>query len=127
MKFNHKGEELPDNTPIEVPLDFVRPLTIHEEIARALRTHDFQQRLAARGMETPEEAEDFDVDDDNDPITRYEAVGEGVLDDLDAEIRGAQPLNIHTPPPPPVDKAVSPTPTGGSGVSTPAQDSSKPV
>ncbi|MEM2002530.1 MAG: hypothetical protein QXT77_07805 [Candidatus Methanomethylicaceae archaeon] len=63
MKFDEEGRELPDQTPIEVPLDFSRPLTLQEEIRRFLRIEASYVAENA-GFETFEEADDFDVDDE---------------------------------------------------------------
>lgn len=63
--------EFPDDTPVEVPLNFRRPLTLQEEIQRLIR-NQMSQNAAAQGFESFEEANDFDVDDDADPFTQYE-------------------------------------------------------
>lgn len=63
-KYNEKGEEIPDPRPVESALKFRRPPDIHEIIARALQTRDWQERMRATGRETFEEANDFEVEDD---------------------------------------------------------------
>lgn len=92
------GREIPDTTPIAVPFDFGRPLSLHDQIKRFIRS-EISQRAAAAERETFEEADDFDVDEDPDPFSAYEipeAAPEwpGGLKDVDAD-----------PPPEPTRKA----------------------
>lgn len=63
-KYDKEGREIPDPKPVEVPLDFRRPPDIHELIARYVRSEAFKARAEAQGMETEEEANDFDVGGD---------------------------------------------------------------
>lgn len=73
MKYNELGQELPDDTPLEIPLGMRRPLTLQEEIQAAVR--GAVSRAAARNeMETFEEANDFDIPDDDieDTVTVHE-------------------------------------------------------
>ncbi len=65
------GHEIPDQTPLSLPLNFKRPETLAEQVQRLVRTH-VSREAAAAGAETFEEAEDFDVDDDIDPSSPYE-------------------------------------------------------
>lgn len=69
-KFNEKGEELMDPTPMALPVGYKRPPSIQEQIARYIR----QSEMLAKqnGQETFEEADDFDVGDDFDPYSPYE-------------------------------------------------------
>lgn len=63
MKFDEQGREIPDPTPVEVPLDYTRPLTLQEEFRRFLQ---IEASIIAEnaGFETFEEADDFDVDEE---------------------------------------------------------------
>lgn len=71
-KYNDKGEEIPDDTPVEMPLGFTRPLTIEERIARAIRGH-ISQMAADEGFETFEEANDFTEEgEDEMPVSEHE-------------------------------------------------------
>lgn len=70
-KFNERGHELPDPTPVEVPIGFRRPLTLQEEIMRFVR-REMSQIAEQQGFETFEESDDFDVDDDVMPYSRHE-------------------------------------------------------
>lgn len=71
-RYNDKGEEIPDDTPVEMPLGFTRPLTIEERIARAIRGH-MSQMAAEEGFETFEEANDFTEEgEDEMPVSEHE-------------------------------------------------------
>lgn len=72
QKYNAKGQEIPDPTRNEVALGFRRPKDIHEMIQEALRGERMLQSAQLAGMETFEEANDFDVDEEPDPLSVYE-------------------------------------------------------
>lgn len=64
MRYNELGQELPDDTPLELPVGMRRPLTLQEQIQQAVR--GAVSRAAARHeRETFDEANDFDVEDDD--------------------------------------------------------------
>lgn len=63
--------EIPDPTPVEVPL--FRPLSIHEEMKRFIRS-EMSRQAAEAGQESFEEADDFDVGDDDEIVSPYEMV-----------------------------------------------------
>lgn len=90
MKYDQHGRELPDDTPVEAPVGLKRPPTLHEMIAMHVRSAVFAQRAGEAGMETEEEANDFDLDGDDDeelPVTPYE-MKVMVEEDVDREKRG---------------------------------------
>lgn len=64
-KFNEEWEEIGDDTPVELPLGFKRPPTLQEQIKAFVRTALSDQARAA-GAETFEEANDFDLGDEED-------------------------------------------------------------
>lgn len=71
MKYNDRGEELPDPTPVSLPVGARRPETLEGMIARLVRGR--VSELAARdGLETFEEANDFEIESDDEPLTVYE-------------------------------------------------------
>lgn len=71
-KLDEKGRELLDNTPVELPLGFEHPESLEERIRRLVRT-SVSDHAAESGAETFEEADDFDIaDDDSDPLTPFE-------------------------------------------------------
>lgn len=73
------GHEVPDPTPVEMPLGFKRPETLAEQVQRLVRG-EISRRAQDAGEETFEDSEDFDVDgDDGDPTTPYEEFFDPVL------------------------------------------------
>lgn len=65
--------ETPDPNPVRMPAGFKRPETLEERIRRLVRSERFNQAMDESGMETFDEANDFDVEDDlPDPATPYE-------------------------------------------------------
>lgn len=79
-KFNEFGEELVDGRAMEPPMGYVPSLSLAEQIANAVRNHAVQQAIADAGGETFEESEDFDVGDDFDPTSPYEAYFEPITE-----------------------------------------------
>lgn len=73
-KFDEKGRELPDPTPIAVPAHFKRPPTLQEQIRSMVRSEELRRLVESRDMETFEEADDFDVGEDFDPRSPHELV-----------------------------------------------------
>lgn len=71
MKFDERGRELPDDTPLEVPLNWKRPPSLREMIQQHIRT-EMSAQADQDGLETFEESDDFDVDEDPDPLSQYE-------------------------------------------------------
>lgn len=63
-KFDAEGRELPDPTPLEVPAGQRRPETIQQMMQRLIR-QDVSRAAQEHGAESFEEANDFDVDDDD--------------------------------------------------------------
>lgn len=73
QQYNRKGEELPDPTPMELPVGFTRPPTIEEMFARLVLDPATQRELSQHEIETEEEANDFDVPDEMpDPTSPYQ-------------------------------------------------------
>lgn len=69
-KLNDRGHEILDNTPIEIPLGWRKPESLTEQMRRLIRT-EMSIRAQDQGFETFEEADDFDVDED-DPLPQSE-------------------------------------------------------
>lgn len=78
VRLDEEGREIPDPTPIELPLGMKRPETLAEQVQRLVR-NQVSQYAAIHGHETFEEAEDFDIEDDLDPSTPYELEFDPVL------------------------------------------------
>lgn len=79
-KYDEKGRELMDPTPMAMPAGFKRPATLQEQLVRHMRA---AERLAQQnGQESFEEANDFDCDDDKpDYSTPWEETHEGAFDE----------------------------------------------
>lgn len=93
-------KEYPDPTPVEVPLGFRRPPTLQEEISRIIRQQMSQQASQA-GFETFEEADDFVVDDDPDPLSPYEVLEMAPEGPTAGEKLGDDPAPAPAPESPP--------------------------
>lgn len=69
-KYDEKGQEIPDPRPMAIPIGMKRPETLQEMIARMVHQHSV---VAQRhGHETFEEADDFDVEDEDVPVSPYQ-------------------------------------------------------
>lgn len=80
-RHDENGCERPDPRPVEMPLGFKAPPTIHEMIKRALMAERLRAMQDAAGMETLEESMDFDTGEDDElPYTPHE------LRDMEEEI-----------------------------------------
>lgn len=101
-KFNEFGEELVDGRSMEPPLGFEPSESLHEMINRAVRDRAVQQAIADAGGETFDEAEDFDVGDDLDPMSPYEAYFEPISEkEFDRLIQAGYEFREPAPPPKP--------------------------
>lgn len=67
-KHNKQGAEIPDPTPIEVPMR--PPLTIQQQLARFEANQALMAHLSSQGLDTMEQAEDFGPDEPEDPHFR---------------------------------------------------------
>jgi len=76
---DEKGHEIPDPTPVALPVMTKKPLPLAEQVARLVRSAAWNNALNP-DAETFAEADDFDVDDDFDPRTPYETEFDPVLE-----------------------------------------------
>jgi len=60
------GQEIPDPVPMAPPVGFKRQQPLHERI-RAMVQHEYLRASQKGEVETPEEADDFVVGDEDDP------------------------------------------------------------
>ena len=60
------GRRSMDDTPIELPAGYTAPLTLEQKMARIMRDQRVLARLEQEGLETFDEADDFNVGDDDD-------------------------------------------------------------
>lgn len=74
-QLDENGHELPDDTPVAMPLGFTRQPTLIETIRAVIRT-EASAAAASSGYGSFEEEDDFDVDDEVDPKTPWEEVFE---------------------------------------------------
>lgn len=68
---DEKGREIPDQTPVALPIGWKAPPTLHEQIQRYIR-NEVSRQAAEAGSESFEEADDFYVEDDPDMNSPYE-------------------------------------------------------
>lgn len=64
------GQFVPLSHKKAIPVGSKRPETLQEQVARLVRHSEFAKEVAARGLETFEEADDFDVPDDPYPMPK---------------------------------------------------------
>lgn len=110
MPFDEFGREIPDPTPIEVPLKFQRPPTLQEQIRQMIRSESLRATLSEEA-ESFEEADDFDIDDEEDDILspyEIEEWREMTPEEADADFD-----------PPPADVAVPAASEQGAGGTVP--------
>lgn len=63
--YNAKGEQIPDNTPVEMPLGYTPPEDLQSMIRRMVTDAAVLAATEAAGIESFEEADDFDVMDED--------------------------------------------------------------
>lgn len=113
------GREVLDPTPVAIPAGFKRPPSLEEQIKRLVADRDIQRSLSDAGLETFDEANDFDIPDDPpdpaaideewwDPVLRRTVTTREVFEKRDelAEltsrlVRPPEPVATPTPPPAP--------------------------
>lgn len=62
---NERGAEIFDQTPIDYPIHFDRPIPLHIRIRQQILAAQEEMRLQSE-YDTPEDADDFDVEGDDD-------------------------------------------------------------
>lgn len=84
--YNKQHEEMPDPTPVEMPIGYEKPESLESMIARMVRA---ESALAAKGgtMETFEEATDFDDNDEGELVSQFQ------MTDMQEEYMYAKPYN----------------------------------
>lgn len=72
-RLDERGREVPYGGPVALAVDLVRHDTLHEMIRRIVHSETMKLASMQAGIDTPEEADDFDIEDDPlDPLTPYE-------------------------------------------------------
>ena len=113
-----EGRESLDPTPVAIPVGFKRPPSLEEQIKRLVADRDIQRSLSEAGMETFEEANDFEIPDDPpdpaaldeewwDPALRRTVTAREVYEQRD---QLAELTNRLVRPPPPAASAEPPGP-----------------
>lgn len=72
QRHNENGEEILDPTPMQPPLGYKKTLSLHEQIAQQVRLAKLQLLDDVNLEETDEEADDFEVGEDFEPLSKYE-------------------------------------------------------
>lgn len=75
---DEEGREILDGTPIAPPIGYKPTKSIAEQVREMVRSEHLRLAAESAGMETFEEADDFDVGDDYDPSSPFELIFEGV-------------------------------------------------
>lgn len=123
-RYDDKGLYYPDPTPIAPPVGYVRSPTIAEQIRSMVRSEQLRRHADTQGLDTFEEADDFDVGDDYDPRSPWEEQFHGQFDE---PITNQQPVarnpDDRNPPTPPVasSSASAPTTVAPEPVASPAK------
>lgn len=91
--YNNRGEEVPDPRPIELPVGFKAPLPLSDEI-RLMLQRQVQNELSDKGIETFEDADDFDIPDEDMSAPWEEGFEAGRIWTRENEIRAG----VVTPP-----------------------------
>lgn len=66
LSWNKRGEEIPDPKPLVVNPELNAPKSLHERVVEVLRSERWNQMMREQGMETFDEANDFNMDDEDD-------------------------------------------------------------
>jgi hypothetical protein len=69
-RINEKGEEIANGKPLVLPTRLNRPLSLQEQMQRVML--HMSQQAASQGLETEEEADDFEVGDEKEFVSPYE-------------------------------------------------------
>lgn len=71
-RHNDDGEEILDPVPMQPPLGYKKTLSLSEQIAQQVRRMKLELLQDDSIQETDEEADDFEVGDDFEPLSPYE-------------------------------------------------------
>jgi len=69
-QLNERGHEILDDTPVAIPLRLTRPPLPFEEVRQMMSV--ISRQAASQGLESLEEANDFEIGDDYDPRSAHE-------------------------------------------------------
>lgn len=105
-RYDELYREIPDPTPVAMPIHFQRPESLTDMMRRMIRTH-LSEAAESGGSESFEEANDFEIEDEEPEVnlTRYEDMGSS------EEIEDATPGGVESPA---QEAKAEEKPTGGS-------------
>lgn len=126
-RYNEKGQEILDQTPVALPAGLKRPPSLQERIRQFVRT-ELSRQAEEQGQESFEEADDFDIPDEEEgPLSRYELspmqeeAGFGGDRDAQDVDKGKAATPLPTPPEKPaVEPVARPEAPPAGGASPPA-------
>jgi len=70
MQFDEFGRELPDPTPVTRKININAKVSTLQEMRRMY--HLIRHEAETQGFDTPEDADDFDIDDEVEPASPFE-------------------------------------------------------
>lgn len=70
-RHNENGEEILDPVPMQPPVGYKKTLSLAEQIRQQVRLHKMELEDNSI-QETEEEADDFEVGEDYEPLSKYE-------------------------------------------------------
>lgn len=86
-KYNEFGQEIPDSRPVEMPLNFRRPKPLNQLVSEIV-ARQIRELAEEQGAESFEEADDFDVGDEEFPTSIHEMTDEQEVFNAPSENRG---------------------------------------
>lgn len=95
-----RRHEIPDQTPVELPIGYKAPETLEHMIQRLITNQELRRVQESAGDETFEESDDFDCDDEEPELTSsYQ------MNDMQEEFLNVRPQENGQPDkqPPPSD------------------------
>lgn len=85
------GREIPNSTPMEPPIGYKKQPSIFDQVRALVRSDQLKKEAMDAGMETFEEADDFDLDEDEDPHSKYENDFDPIPENDRRALRGELP------------------------------------
>lgn len=86
------GREIPSSKKLFQDVHEGSRNSLKEQVERILRNYHVKQQLANQGFESFEESDDFDVDDDEEPISPYE-IHEMIEETIDNSAKTLEEIN----------------------------------
>lgn len=123
--YDDRGFQWCDQTPVEMPLGYSPPESLASMVERLCSMQDFRKQQEKAGNETFEEADDFDVGDEDEPMFVGHEFTEMAEEELRVEARRAADEEVDriiakrdTQRPTPSEAVSSPTASQGPSGST---------